>query len=291
MGSTEGVNWSRDSQYWIDEAIGLDPEDPENRWSTVVSPAFEDRADAEASIDLLQARLPFRLRWPNPQLFGPSNPAPPGWKDPTRELRRLVRESQTPTDDLGLDELPEAPFVPVHVVYRVVSRQDLMARQERDDEAPIWRIAEEGIFSFLRVYPRGDGLTERDVAGFETITPGPLPRPKRTTLDYRQLTMALKELDGTRVTLQAGFVLWNVEGTLRVEFAQTRIIPDDVTVLTAELLLSLPLEPPSDDAIKFHIGNAVLHIIPPLFVSAHLNSYEEYEIETKGASFTISRVD
>jgi hypothetical protein len=94
--SDEARRWSRESQYWIQEAIGADRDDPDNRWSTVFSPAFEDRADAEASIDLLQARLPFRLRWPNPPLFGPSNPEPPGWTDPTRELRRLVHESQSP---------------------------------------------------------------------------------------------------------------------------------------------------------------------------------------------------
>jgi hypothetical protein len=290
--SDEARRWSRESQYWIQEAIGADRDDPDNRWSTVFSPAFEDRADAEASVDLLQARLPFRLRWPNPPLFGPSNPEPPGWKDPTRELRRLVHESQIPTDDLAVDELPEAPFVPVHVVYRVVSRQDLMAQRELDAAAPIWRVAEEGIFNFLRVYPSGESLTEHDVADFETITPNPLRPPKKTTLDYRQLMTALRGLDGTRVTLQAGFVLWNVEGTLRFEFAQTRVIPDDVVVLTDELLQSLPLEPPGDDAVMhFYIGNANLSIIPPLFISAHINSDGEYEIETRGASFTLSQID
>jgi hypothetical protein len=108
-------------------------------------------------------------------------------------------------------------------------------------------------------------------------------------LDYDELISALELLEGTWVSLWAGGVLF-VDGIVRVKTARSSIIPEGV-VLTDELLMSLPSEPPREDSLRlFQIGDDVtLALLPPLFVSAQITEKGDYEIETKYASLTVFR--
>jgi hypothetical protein len=109
-------------------------------------------------------------------------------------------------------------------------------------------------------------------------------------LEYDELISALELLEGTHVSLWSGGVLF-IHGTLRVEIARRFRIPEG-EVLTDELLMSLPRDPPREDDLRlFQIGDEVtLALLPPLFVSARIAENGDYEIETKYASLRVARI-
>jgi hypothetical protein len=151
-------------QYWIQCAAGSDPDHPKDAWRTTLSPAFESRVGAEAAVQLLRARHPLRARFPHVG-FVPEVHAPSRWTRLPPRLRRLVRKPEFKTPGPDLWRMPEACIVPVDVVYRVLSKQDLRDQGE-DTDSSIWKFTHAN--PFIRVYPNGESMTDQDLANFYT---------------------------------------------------------------------------------------------------------------------------
>jgi len=171
---------NRQPEYWIQETQGSDPDDPTHHWSTVPV-VFEDRADAEASVKRVQGRHPVRFRWPlgDFQLRGISarsrNKVAPLWWlrwDFEGSLAREVWERSPAFQSIDFADQPEACLVPVRVVYRVVSNEDL--RKQGEDS---WGRQNDphdvGDFGFFaRLYPPGERMTDGEIdARFSGLYP------------------------------------------------------------------------------------------------------------------------
>jgi hypothetical protein len=161
------------AEYWIQEAQGRTPADPSNHWSlTVPGLVFGDRDDAEASVKRLQAKRPFRWRWPHGhvRLWGVRTPsrdevAPFWWLRYWQyyELQwdrpPLVEEGAETTDFV---ELPEACLVPVRVVYRAVSHDYLRERGQHWETLQESATRQRSAFH-ARDYPPGKRMTDEEI--------------------------------------------------------------------------------------------------------------------------------
>jgi hypothetical protein len=138
---------------------------------------FADRDDAEASVKRLQAKRPFRYRWPHGGIYLRGVPTPR--RDEVAALWFLrywqyyeLRWDRSPPPDehetTDFADLPEACLVPVRVVYRAVSDEYL---RERGEDRQSWTESAPGpkLGFFVRDHPPGKRLTDQEIAGIFAI--------------------------------------------------------------------------------------------------------------------------
>jgi len=105
-------------------------------------------------------------------------------------------------------------------------------------------------------------------------------------MDLDEFMNELHKLDGSDVGLiPGGRGAIHISGTLRIDPPLSRTIPEGTTVLSLELIQSLPLE--YDDYMKsFQVGSASVVLVPEEFVTAEPER-GGFQVQLKHQSFRI----
>jgi hypothetical protein len=109
-------------------------------------------------------------------------------------------------------------------------------------------------------------------------------------VDLDELMDELHKLDGTDVGLiPGGRGAIHISGTLRIDPPLSRTIPEGTTVLSLELIQSLPLE--YNDYVKsFQVGSASVVLMPDEFVTAEPER-GGFQVQLKHQSFRIFSIE